>query len=319
VATAHLVGIFPRSEELVAATRAYERSRYDEAALDRLFAEEARRVVALQVEAGLDYVTDGLLRWQDLLRPLSEGVDGMHPGPVTRWFDNNTFYRRPVIGGWLPPMGEVVLRYVDRDALAGHRWKAILPAPWTFALLAEDHYYADEEALLLDVADMIRSAAVALVEAGCAYVQFSDPVLVARPREGAVDRAGRALARVVEGLGVRTAVHTCFGDVAPVLPALLEWPVDEVGFDLFAATMDRLEGRAGSKTVLVGALDGRNSLLEDPVRTAETVQRVADRLGAERVGVVPSCDLEFLPWPVAAEKVRRLGEVKRRLAPVPVA
>lgn len=311
MAFAHLTGIFPRSEELIAATRAFERGRLDQPALDRLVEEDTRRLVALQVEHGLDYVTDGLLRWQDLLRPLSDELPGVHAGPVTRWFDNNSFYRRPVIERRLRPTGEAVLRWVTVRALEGRPWKAILPSPWAFVALAEDRAYGDEEALLRDVAEVLRAEAQSLVRAGCRYLQFSDPALVARPRDGAVPRAQKALARVVEGLDVRTALYTFFGDAAPVLPALLDFPVDEIGFDLYATEVDRLEGQVREKVLLLGALDGRNSLLEDAEETARTVRRVADRLGANGVGVVPSCDLEFLPWEVAVAKVRRLAEVRR--------
>src|SRR3989304_1544347 len=110
MAFAHLTGIFPRSEELITATRAFERGRADKSALDRLFEEEAQRLVALEGEHGLDSVTDGLLRWQDLLRPLADELPGVHAGPVTRWFDNNSFYRRPVIEAPLEPVGGGGLR-----------------------------------------------------------------------------------------------------------------------------------------------------------------------------------------------------------------
>lgn len=311
MAFAHLTGIFPRSEELIAASRAFERGRLDAASLQMQAEEESRRLVMLQGDWGLDYVTDGLLRWQDLLRPLADELPGVHAGPVTRWFDNNSFYRRPVIEGRLQPVGEAALRWTAREALSGRPWKAILPTPWAFAALSEDRAYGDPDALLRDAAEVLRAEAASLQAAGCRYIQFSDPLLVTRPGDGALSRAQKALGRVVEGLTVRTALYTFFGDAVPVLDALLDAPVHEVGFDLFATDVERLNGRAGSKGLLLGALDGRNSLLEDAAETAATARRVADRLHAESVTVVPSCDLEFLPWEVAVAKGRRLAEVKR--------
>ncbi|HEV8338805.1 MAG TPA: hypothetical protein VGR25_04010 [bacterium] len=313
MAFAHLSGIFPRSEELIAASRAFERGRLDADSLRLQAEEEARRLVGLQEEWGFDYVTDGLLRWQDLLRPLADEVPGVHAGPVTRWFDNNSFYRRPVIEHRLRPVGGAVLRWTVREPLEGRPWKAILPTPWAFAALSEDQAYGDRDALLRDVAEVLRAEAVGLAEAGCRYIQFSDPVLVSARANGSESRAHEALARVVDGLTVRTGLYTYFGDAAPVLGALLDAPVDEVGFDLFATDLEHLEGRAGSKGLLLGALEGRNSLLEGAEETAATVARVADRLGASVVSVLPSCDLEFLPYEVAVAKGRRLAEVKRLL------
>ena len=313
MAFAHLSGIFPRSEELIAASRAFERGRLDADSLRLQAEEEARRLITLQEEWGFDYVTDGLLRWQDLLRPLAEELPGVHAGPVTRWFDNNSFYRRPVIEQRLRPVGGAALRWTVREALAGRPWKAILPTPWAFVALSEDRAYGDPEALLRDAAEVLRAEAAELAGAGCRYIQFSDPVLVTARTDGNLPRAQRALARAVDGLGIRTGLYTFFGDAAPVLSALLDAPVDEVGFDLFATDLEHLNGRVGAKGLLLGALDGRNSLLEDAEETAATVSRVADRLGAEAVSVLPSCDLEFLPYEVAVAKGRRLAEVKRLL------
>lgn len=313
MATAHLSGIFPRSEELIAASRAFERGRLDADSLRLEAEEEARRLVALQEEWGLDYVTDGQLRWQDLLRPLAAGLPGVHAGAVTRWFDNNSFYRRPVIERRLQPTGQAVLPWIVADALAGRPWKAILPSPWALAALSEDHAYGDVDALLADAAEVLRAEAAALQAAGCRYIQFSDPTLVARGGEGEAGPALAALGRVVDGLTATTGLYTFFGDAAPLLGALLDAPVDEVGFDLYSTDLDGLDGRASGKGLVLGVLDGRNSLLEDATEAAATARRVADRLGADRLSVVPSCDLEFLPYDVAVAKGRRLGDVKRLL------
>lgn len=313
MAFAHLSGIFPRSEELIAASRAFERGRLDAGSLRLQEEEEVRRLISLQEEWEFDYVTDGLLRWQDLFRPLADELPGVHAGPVTRWFDNNSFYRRPVIEQRLRPVGGAALRWTVQEALAGRPWKAILPTPWAFVALSEDRAYGDPEAMLRDAAEVLRVEAAELAGAGCRYIQFSDPVLVTRRADGDLLRAQNALARVVDGLTIRTGIYTFFGDAAPVLSALLDAPVDDVGFDFFATDLERLNGRAGAKGLLLGALDGRNSLLEDAEETAATVSRVADRLGAEVVSVLPSCDLEFLPYEVAVAKGRRLAEVKRLL------
>jgi 5-methyltetrahydropteroyltriglutamate--homocysteine methyltransferase len=310
---AHLVGIFPRSENVVELSRAVERRRAGPQELAAAIAEDERRVIALQREAGLDYIVDGQLRWQDLLRPLAEGIPGMHPGGIVRWFDNNTFYRRPVISGPLQPTGKAVLDVINLEALSGVRWKAILPSPFALVALAENVSGRGRQQLLDDAAAVLRAEARALENAGCAYIQFNDPVLVTRATRDEVARARDALAKVTDGLAVRTAVHTFFGDAGPILSELVRFPVDEVGVDLYAGTLNGSGARAAGKTVLVGALDGRNSLLEDVDDLVEHVVQVRDRLGAADVALVPNCDLEFLSWDVAAAKVQRLGEAAAEL------
>jgi 5-methyltetrahydropteroyltriglutamate--homocysteine methyltransferase len=310
---AHLVGIFPRSEAVVECSRAAERGRATREDLAAAIAEDERRVVALQRQAGLDYITDGLLRWQDLLRPLADGIPGMHPGGIVRWFDNNTFYRHPVITGPLQPTGRAVLAVTNLAALAGTTWKAVLPSPHALVALAENRSGRTFEQVLDDAAWVLRAEAHALAAAGCAYIQFSDPVLVTRTARESVPKAREALETVTHGLRARTALHTFFGDAAPLLGDLVRFPVDEIGIDLYATHLEGVGVRARDKTILVGALDGRNSLVEDIDVLVDQAVRVRDRLGAEDVALVPNCDLEFLPWERAERKVRRLGEAAQAL------
>ncbi len=305
---AHLVGIFPRSEKVVELSRAVERRRATVDELAAAVAEDEQQVIALQRNAGLDYIVDGQLRWQDLLRPLSDGIPGMHPGGIVRWFDNNSFYRHPVITGPLHPTGKAVLSVINLKALTGLRWKAILPSPFALVALAENASGRGPDQVLGDAAAVLRAEAQALAAAGCVYIQFNDPALVTRATPGDLPRAREALAGVTNGLKVRTALHTFFGDAGPILGELVRFPVDEIGVDLYAGTLNGASASAVGKTLLVGALDGRNSLIEDVRDLVDHAVHARTRLGAADVALVPNCDLEFLPWECAALKVRRLGE-----------
>ena len=88
-------GIYPRSEALVQATRDIERGRTTQAAVDAVFEQDRRSFLDVQREAGLDYLSDGLLRWQDLFRALVESSEGLDAQVLVRWFNNNSFYRAP--------------------------------------------------------------------------------------------------------------------------------------------------------------------------------------------------------------------------------
>jgi 5-methyltetrahydropteroyltriglutamate--homocysteine methyltransferase len=305
---AHLVGIFPRSERVVDLSRAFDRGRASAEELAAAIADDERRIIALQQEVGLDYIVDGQLRWQDLLRPLSAGTPGMHPDGIVRWFDNNSFYRRPVITGPLEPTGQAVLGVLNPAALAGRRWKAVLPSPFALAALSENASGRTADQVLADIVAVLQAEVRALVAAGCAYVQFNDPALVTRAAPADVGRARQALERLTDGLTVRTALHTFFGDAGPLLGELVRFPVHEIGVDLYASTLERTTTRATGKTVLAGAVDGRNSLVEEVDTLVDQARRLRDTLRADDVALVPNCDLELLPWECAEAKTRRLGE-----------
>ncbi|MEE9592860.1 MAG: hypothetical protein V3W28_04685, partial [Thermoplasmata archaeon] len=126
---AYLNGIFPRSEALVAATRGLDRGRVTEAEAQETLEGDVRDLVRLQLQAGLDYVSDGLLNWQDLFRPFTEAWEGLELGGLTRWFDNNSFYRQPVINA------PVQTHSLGKEFLHvgllpnGQPWQAVLPGP----------------------------------------------------------------------------------------------------------------------------------------------------------------------------------------------
>src|SRR2546425_572725 len=86
-------GIFPRSEQLVQATRDLDRGRTSQEAVDEQVERDLAELVSVQQQAGLNLLTDGMLRWQDLFRPLLEASEGLETGALTRFLDTNTFYR----------------------------------------------------------------------------------------------------------------------------------------------------------------------------------------------------------------------------------
>src|SRR5437773_2662879 len=125
-------GIYPRSEALVQATRDLDRARTTPEAADEQVERDLEELLAVQQAAGLDLLTDGMLRWQDPFRPLIEGADGLTTGPLTRFLDTNTFYRAPEATSARPWLREPLdARYVAQ--LPGPRL-VTLPSPYSLAL-----------------------------------------------------------------------------------------------------------------------------------------------------------------------------------------
>src|SRR2546429_3853157 len=100
-------GIYPRSEDVVAATRGLERGRTSPEEVETAFRADREDVIRTQREAGLDFFSDGLLRWQDLFRPLVGATAGLDARTLVRWVDNNTLFPAPAIAGDLVLEGPV--------------------------------------------------------------------------------------------------------------------------------------------------------------------------------------------------------------------
>jgi 5-methyltetrahydropteroyltriglutamate--homocysteine methyltransferase len=288
-------GIYPRSEALVQATRDLDRGRTTAQAVDEQVRRDLDELVHVQQEAGLDLLADGMLRWQDLFRPLLEGSDGLEPGPLTRFLDTNSFYRAPTATSGEPHLREPLdERYVS--PLSGARI-VTLPSPYALGLGTGIPAKVLATAVLKPQLDALDADLVVL----------SEPFLA---REGAAGL--RELRQALDALagGPPLALQITFGDAGELLRnGLAELPVDGIGVDFYAThTADVPQGL--DKLLLAGVVDARSSALEDPQEIAEFVER----LGVERVALVPNGDLQYVSEPIARQKLARLGAAKTRRA-----
>lgn len=290
---AYAPGIYPRSEELIQATRDLDRGRTTPEAVDELVEREQRELAAAQEEAGLDPLTDGMLRAQDLFRPLADAAEGLDARPLTRFLDTNTFYRAVLVDGTPRLSGPAP----TPDLPAG-RWLATLPAPLAFARATRGALTAQAAAEAI-----IAPQLEAYAEAGCALVVLSDPFLA---REGGVSEAVAALEELPNE--VPLVLQLPFGDAAPVLEELADAPVAAVGVDFYATSPEAVpEGYP--KEIAAGVLDARSSALEDPDEIAGFVERLLQR-GLAVVSLTPNGDLQFVPERIAREKLVRLGRAR---------
>jgi 5-methyltetrahydropteroyltriglutamate--homocysteine methyltransferase len=290
-------GIYSRSEALVQATRDLDRGRATEAAVAEQLDADFRELVAVQEQAGLDLLSDGMLRWQDLFRPLAEAAEGLEARPLTRFLDTNTFYRAVLVDG--EPRLRTPLPAPD---LPAGRWVGTLPSPHAFARAADGRVRAEALA-----ADVLAPQIDAWAEAGCSLVVLAEPFLA---QEGAVEKAVAALAELPDS--VPLALQLVFGDASSLLDALAEAPVAAVGVDFYLTPADALP-EDYPREVLAGVIDARSSALEDP----EVIARFVEELVARRpagVSLVPNGDLQFVPEKIAREKLVRLGRARRTIA-----
>ena len=307
---AYLHGIYPRSEELVAATRDLDRGRTTPEAVAELQAQDLEDLVDLQREAGVSYFTDGMITWQDLFRPLVEASPGLALGALVRWFDNNTFYRAPEARGPVGLNGRFPAVLETTSALPEPR-VATLPSPYLFSRVL---VHGRPNRAMAEIAEnLLRPVAERLAAAGFSLIQFQEPWLAFHGiHEDDWTPLRQSLEAITAGLQATTVLHTYFGDASPHAARLQELPVDVVGFD-FTETDYRSLGSDWTKGLLIGCVDGRRSVLEEPGQIAALVERVGETLNPPSVFVSNNSDLELLPRDLAADKVRRLGQAVRRL------
>jgi methionine synthase II (cobalamin-independent) len=316
--TAQLGGIHSRSEQLIELTRSYDRGKTDRTSLERQVEQDTRELVSLQQDVGFENFSDGAFEWQDQLRPVVESLEGFTTGTrYSRWFDTNTFYKKPTIAGNITFSRFDAKKFVRSDLLPKSKTrKATLVGPYTFSELSENLHYKTRADLLSDLSNAEHEIIQRLRTAGVSQFQISEPCLVYRPyREEVLSRneletALGALRQTVEGSDGSITVQTYFGDATQILPDLLKLPVDGVGFDLFETDWSQFNAKTEKKLAL-GIVDSRESNVEDPQWIAETASRVSKHIVSDNIILVPNSDLKFVPREVADAKARSLADATR--------
>jgi 5-methyltetrahydropteroyltriglutamate--homocysteine methyltransferase len=284
-------GIYPRSEALVQATRDLDRGRTTPEAVDVQVERDLAELVSAQQAAGLDLISDGMLRWQDQFRPLLEGAYGLETGALTRFLDTNTFYRAPRATSADPklssPPGE---RYVA--PLPGPRL-VTLPSPFALSKGTGVPPKVLAQSVLKPALDGLDVELVVLAE----------PFL-AREEEAELDLLAEALETLAGG--PKLALWLEFGDAKNVLDeGVADLPVEGLGIDFYATHVADVPN-GFDKLLLAGVVDARSSVPEEPREIAAFVER----LDVERIALVPNGDLQYVSQPVAQEKLARLGKAK---------
>jgi 5-methyltetrahydropteroyltriglutamate--homocysteine methyltransferase len=294
---------------VVAATRGLDRGRVSAAAVDDAFAQDLSDFVRVQQDAQLDYFSDGLLRWQDVFRPLVEAAPALTAHTLVRWFDNNAFFRAPQPRGRLNPISGPDA--IVPDPSVPRPRVATLPSPYLFSRAAVG--VEDRNQFMLELAQsVLRPAVERLSTEGCELVQLQEPWL---PYFGIADGDWAPLRESLAALrsagAARIVLSLYFGDAGPHLKRLRSLPVDALGIDLVETDVAEL-GSGWEMGLVAGCLNGRSSLLESMDDTVDLIRHLAAAVRPSTLYISSNSDLELLPTAVAQRKVLLLGEVARR-------
>ena len=313
-----VVGNYPKvaegaySTKLIGAITKWQRKELTDTQLEQTCQEITKAVIQEQEGAGLDLLTDGQIRWEDLVTPIARKLDGFEINGLSRWFNNNVYYRRPILHkapAWKGPI--LVDDYRNAVRTARKPVKAVLPGPYTFAVVSEDRHYKTLRPFVMKLAEILNDEARALAAAGAPFVQFDEPAIGFGKTN--MKLAVEALNLATKGVTAKTAVYTYFGSLNGGLESLMRAHVDIVGVDVVSdpKTLAALKRVKVTKELALGCLDARNTKLESVTELHALFNVVKQRVPLSRVYVNPNCGLEFLPHAQALAKVQRLVQAVR--------
>ena len=316
-----VIGAYPKNsderQDLRRALHRADRDELDDAGLASVLDETTAWAMGEIESAGVDVINDGEIRWDDLLARFAKAWRNCERGPLERFYDNNTYFRQPVIAGPIESDGKTLVRdYTKAKAVATRELKAAICGPLTFATLtAEDRQYKTLEARTLAVADALAAELRGLKAAGATLVDVEEPALAAHPEHVALARA--AFDRLAKA-GVALAIQPYFFPVDRIVDELTKFPVAQVGLDVRSRETKVLE-RLGAftQTVVLGIVDARNTRLESVRELGDLIEKALGTLSADRAWFAPTTGLEYLPHDVAVKKLRALTEAARVTRGVP--
>lgn len=265
-----VVGSLPRPQPLLDALRRRQAKRIRPATFAKIMAQAVQEAVALQEQAGVDIISDGEQRRDNFYSFIAGSVDGirlMSLAELLDYVENKAAFERllqaldvpafaiknPVVVGPVRRRQSLALaEYQSVRTYTTRPVKIALPGPYLLTRsmwvksLSED-VYPSKESLGNDVVALLREELITLRDAGCAFVQFDEPVLTevafAGPHathtfmcaalseksspEEELTFAVELLNRVVDGVaGVKTGLHVCRGNWSRQEEVLLQGAYD---------------------------------------------------------------------------------------------
>ncbi len=285
----------------------------EDAAIVEQYDEVRAEYVDDQLDAGLDRITEGQARWDDMIAHPLTVHDNVETGGIVRYYDNNNFYRDPRVVGDLDFSGDVAgeleaaATLVDGDAPLA----ATLPGPYSLADLATDEHYGDPVAFQAAIAEFLAGEAEAFPDHETLFLL--EPSLVTNPpAEGEESDATDAIRTVADATDAEVVVQTFYGALGEKLYAHLvdEAGADALGLDLIAGDRDdtvyNVQEFGATDSLALGLVDGHNTLVEEPETVAERVEWFESQVpaeGFEATYLTPNTELFYLPENKYREKL----------------
>jgi len=301
--SSYTFGIYPRSEELIEATRKNTEN------LPSLFQKETEEYLTAQTNANLGFVSDPLLKWDDIYRPFSN-LESVNLSSLNRIYEMNTFYRILSFDGPNFINGGDTVQSNLHASLPKNKTVAI-PEPFTFADCHTSKEFKTKEEFAINLAKMLRAQLDYLVKSGFEVIQLLGPS-IAYNKEIDFGLVSDVLKILTDGLEAKTILHTYFGDVSSKIEGLLDMPVSGLGFDITTTTTNSIEKHSFSDKILtVGIINSFNTAIENPQECIKLVDEINAKTKPKESYVSNNFDLEYVPKEFAMNKISVLGEIAR--------
>jgi 5-methyltetrahydropteroyltriglutamate--homocysteine methyltransferase len=288
-------------------------SRHD---LDEIHDAAVKAAIKDQEIAGLDIITDGELRRDNMVDYFVERLPGVQIDRSSKKFYYD-FYDS-VVQGKIPMASLGLVQ--DFKFLLGSTErvsKICITGPHCLVKRIKNSFYPSEEALAIDLARVMNMELKALVKAGATLIQVDEPYYSGFPED--LPWGVKSLNTLVEGVDAKIAVHICYGNrygkpswegsYRYLFPAILDAKVHQLTLEFARRGGEDLDLFKEFDTPFelgLGVIDVKTHDVETPDMVAEHIRKALKVLPAEKIHVLPDCGLFHLPRDVAFAKLQAM-------------
>ena len=299
-------GIYPRNEKLIESTRSYDKT------LEKQFKKEKSRLLRIQLNNKLDYISDPLIDWDDNLRPFTDNLKGIERGPLTRYYENNTFYRQPIIKSKIGTTGNILKNSICFDLFTNKsKVKIDILDPFTFYDLSANEFYRSEEEVVNAFAEIIKKELNSLKK-DVQLIQFNSPSLARIEEADRLNMVKKAMEKIVKGLDTKTCLNLWGSDISNTLEEFQEFPVDIIGIDFTSSNIDKFDKIEMKKGLACGLIDAKNTKMEKSSDIIRELKNIKKTFNPESLSVITSWDFEFIPESFADKKLQIMKQIKEK-------
>jgi 5-methyltetrahydropteroyltriglutamate--homocysteine methyltransferase len=289
--------------------------------LDEIHDTAVKAAIKDQEIAGLDVITDGELRRDNMIDYFVEKLPGVQVDRSSKKFYYD-FYDSEVIGKI--PMAALGLAE-DFKFLAANterETKICITGPHSLTKRIRNKHYPNDEALATDIARVMNMELKELVKSGAKFIQIDEPYYSGFPED--ITWGVKVLNTLVEGVKAKIAVHICYGNrygkpswegsYRYLFPAILEAKVQHLSLEFARRGGEDLDLFREFKVPFelgAGVIDVKDQTVETADIVAERIRKTLKFVPAEKIFILPDCGLFHLPRDVAFAKLRAMVEGAR--------
>ncbi len=306
-----LIGGLPRPFKFSRILVKMNEGKIEKNKFEEIYNDYLKKVMLRLKNIGISNIVHGLYLWDDLFSPFSSSMSGVKQGPLFRFFDNNFYYRIPVIENQIKLENPVTVNWYKDNAKIANEFRlnvhAMIPGPVTFALMSENKYYTSIKSLIMDLASALSTEISSLVKEGAKIIELHEPYLIKVTDTPTLEIFREALSVLKNGLDITLWVQTYFGPAFHLLSFKNSYDVLGLDFTSIEEPLTNLKKfDIKDLSLAVGLVDSRNTRMER-IKVIRSLVKELSRMKPNTLFITPSSMMDFIPESVAFKKLRVLS------------